>query len=264
MCTVSIISLGSPGTRAESPSGFRIVVNRDEQRSRPPAHEPRWREAESTRALWPIDPKGGGTWVAASEHGLVLCLLNRSPEPGHPARPALESRGLIVPRLIAARDPAQALISLVDLDLDRYAPFRLVSAALTPARPGTPRTVQIHEASWDGRSLQFLGVFTPPACFVSSGLGDHRALPRLDVFAEHVLPAPTPEAQDSFHQHVWPGRENVSVLMSRPDARTVSITTIEVMAPREGDTPDVRMSYVPLHENLPAPRQPVMAGMQDG
>jgi hypothetical protein len=35
-------------------------------------------------------------------------------------------------------------------------------------------------------------------------------------------------AQDAFHHHQWPGRGELSVLMSRADARTVSITTVEI------------------------------------
>ena len=44
-------------------------------------------------------------------------------------------------------------------------------------------------------------------------------------------------AQDAFHRHVWPGKEYASVWMTRPEARTVSLTTVE-LGPQ-----DVRMNY---------------------
>jgi hypothetical protein len=37
-------------------------------------------------------------------------------------------------------------------------------------------------------------------------------------------------AQDAFHDHQWPGREDVSVRMQRAGASTVSRTTVEVSA----------------------------------
>src|SRR5690348_2899943 len=100
MCTLSIIQVPAPSGRG-TPS-LRIVCNRDESRSRPPASPPRWRAAEGAdgvRAIWPMDMEGGGTWLGASDRGLVLSLLNLNQEPRFDARgvPGLRSRGLVVP-----------------------------------------------------------------------------------------------------------------------------------------------------------------------
>jgi len=50
--------------------------------------------------------------------------------------------------------------------------------------------------------------------------------------------------QDRFHAHSWPDRPELSVLMSRADARTVSITAVEVL-PGHG-LPSVTMAYTPV------------------
>src|SRR5438045_8012571 len=87
MCTLSVISV--PQARwPRGPIGLRVVVSRDEQRERPAALAPRWRPLDQShglpgprRAIWPTDPRGGGTWIAAAESGLVLSILNLNLEP---------------------------------------------------------------------------------------------------------------------------------------------------------------------------------------
>jgi len=256
MCTVSVISLsGSPAPHLAGASGFRVVVNRDEERDRPGAFFPRWRtlsrEPHPVRAIWPIDPRGGGTWVGAAEHGLVLCLLNRNPEPPPALPPDLLSRGVIIPGVIGARSAAEALDRLANFELDRFAPFRLV--AVEPERAGRRWSggMIVHEAEWDRTGLRRARQPGGPVCFVSSGLGDSAAAPRTPLFRELVSASPSPSAQDAFHRHVWPGREAVSVLMSRAQARTVSITTVEV-TPRAGGAPQVRMAYRPVFAHAEA------------
>ena len=103
MCTASIIPLQS--------GGFRVVINRDELRSRPNALRPTALELENgVRAAWPTDAQAGGTWVAASDRGLVLTLLNGNPTPFPqlPPEEELVSRGLIVPSLIGSESAEQA------------------------------------------------------------------------------------------------------------------------------------------------------------
>lgn len=251
MCTVSVISLASAQPHLAGDAGFRLVVNRDEQRDRPPALQPRWRtvgEEDSRRALWPIDPRGGGTWVGASETGLVLSLLNLNPDvpPMLPAQ--LVSRGAIIPRLLSAADPEGVLRRLERLELERFAPFRLVVAAPDRAGRFWGGGFTLHEATWDRERLSTRRVTSAPACFASSGLGDSRVTGRLELFDELVGRAPGADAQDRFHRHCWPGREEVSVLMSREDARTVSVTVVEVRPRSTVNGAQVRMNYRSVYE----------------
>jgi Transport and Golgi organisation 2 len=237
MCTVSIISTSEPG--------FRLVTNRDVERTRPLGRAPTWHTLGRARAIWPTDAMAGGTWVAATDRGLVLCLLNKymEPPPDLSGVRVLVSRGTIIPRLAEAADGAGAMEALASMDLDAIAPFRMLAC---DAFAGA---VRVLEADWDRRELRRLD-HTTPACFVSSGLGDSKVLVRLPLF-EQAVRQDDPDAQDAFHRHVWPDRPEVSVLMRRRDARTVSITSVEVGL--AGPRPRVEMSYEPIPADALAP-----------
>lgn len=247
MCTVTVIQLAD--------GGYRLVTSRDESPDRPRATPPRWRDrvAGDARAIWPIDGLAGGTWVAAGEHGLALTLLNgnlRDPGP-RPSEDRRLSRGGIIPRLIGLADAGKATEALGRLELERFEPFRLVAM---DAGAGTGESVRIIESLWDGRSLSTVALGAGPACFASSGLGDWLAQPRLPLFEELVVDAgPTPAAQDEFHEHRWPDRPEISVLMERGDARTVSITRVHVRPGRRG-----RFEVSMDHETIGA--EPVCRG----
>lgn len=225
MCTISIIQV--PASDGRGTPSLRIVCNRDESRSRPPASPPRWRAVDrddSVRAIWPMDMEGGGTWLGASDRGLVLSLLNLNQEPRFDPRgvPGLRSRGLVIPELLGAPSAESAMGRLERMALRHFAPFRLVAIGANPDAP-------IGEARWDRTRLDIRWHARTPLCFVSSGLGDHVAAPRLELFEEMVAGAgPTAERQDEFHRYTIPGHSEIGVLMSRPDARTVSITTVEL------------------------------------
>ncbi len=244
MCTVSVIPL--PG------AGFRLVTNRDESRGRAAADPPEWRGPPTlpVRALWPTDTHAGGTWVAAAETGLALALLNVNVPGAESATPRAgrRSRGLLIPSLIDARSTAEAADRLAAADLVRFDPFRLV--AVQPDAEGVPRSL---DARWDGEHLHLTAHGQAAICFASSGLGDEVVLPRLPLFEELVVSSgPTPDAQDAFHAHRWPHRPEISVLMSRDAARTVSVTAVEVVpaprvTPRSGPWL-VRMAYRPVPE----------------
>ena len=235
MCTVSIIPLDG--------GGFRLVTNRDEDPARPRATPPAWRGrvAGAARGIWPIDGLAGGTWVAAGEHGLALTLLNGNPRgcPPPPEASVRQSRGMLIPRLIGRRDATDASAALARFDLARIEPFRLVAI---DAHDG----VRIVESFWDGRGLTTVELGAGPACFGSSGLGDWLVEPRLPLFEQVVVePGPTPHAQDAFHQPRWPDRPEISVLMERDGARTVSITRVEVR-PAAAGRYEVSMEHEPV------------------
>ena len=235
MCTVSIITLPH--------GGFRLVTNRDESPDRPRATPPDWRGkvAGTARGIWPIDGLAGGTWVAAAEHGLALTLLNGNPSTPGP-RPSPEdrhSRGILIPRLIGQPNALEAADALAAFDLNRFEPFRLVAV-------DSAAGVRIVESYWDGADLTTIDL-APPACFASSGLGDRLVQCRLPLFEELVVgPGPSPVAQDAFHQHRWPDRTEVSVLMEREAARTVSITRVEVRPSVVGGRFEVSMAHEPV------------------
>lgn len=242
MCTVSIIP------RPHQLGGYRLVTNRDEQRSRPPGEPPVWRTIGGVRAIAPRDPVAGGTWVATTQAGLTLCLLNGNlePPPPPPARP--RSRGLLIGDLIGGGSVDGVLGAMCTTDLSAYPPFRLV--VVEPERGG--QGVRVADAFWDGRSLTQTPAHDVPVCFVSSGLGDSRVVPRLPLFEQGVRGQPTAQAQDAFHRHAWADRPEISVCMWRGDARTVSITTIAVEATGPGSA-RVRVEHAQVPDVRPIP-----------
>jgi hypothetical protein len=203
---------------------LRLACNRDEQRWRPAALRPGLHARGQHKGAWPTDPVGGGTWVGVNDAGLALALLNVTGMPAEQSRGIARSRGAIIPELLGRGSLESAFLKAAALEPAVYAPFRLVLSI-----PG-----QWAEVASDGLRLSLVAPqpLRDPLLFTSSGLGDLVvARPRSELFAECFLEA-TPEAQDNFHRHQWPDRQHLSVCMRRPDARTVSFTTITITASR--------------------------------
>jgi len=219
MCTVTIIPLvDSSGELV----GLRLATNRDESRRRPPAEPPRYHERAGLRGIWPIDPAGGGTWVGVNESGLVTTLLNRNDGSPRPTR-AARSRGEIVPMLLEQRDVSGAARILAQISAAEFLPFTIVA---------TDGRTLLHGAADGGAvriSKEAHGL--KPLMFTSSGLGDALVEPpRRRLFDGWFGDDPNEwkRLQDAFHRHRWPDATHLSVCMCRDDARTVSLTTIEV------------------------------------
>ncbi len=235
MCTLTVINLKTD----EGKLGYRLVMNRDELRTRSRAQPPEWREVEGVRAIWPVDPDGGGTWIAAAETGLTLALVNANPEP----KPALPddpiSRGLIIPRLIASEGIEGVVDGFETIEVERYAPFRLVVVDLAEGESGIEPRIAV--VDWNRQELAIETHLDGPICMVSSGLGDSVVEPRLGLYEEMLAGAGLSVAnQDRFHAHKWGDRPELSVLLNRELARTVSVTAVECLV--ESEEP-IRMDY---------------------
>lgn len=184
------------------------------------------------RAIWPTDPDAGGTWIAARQDGLVLALLNRNiPHNGHP--PQTRSRGLLIPALITQPNPLAVMAALAIAHPVGVSPFRLL------AIDSEGRTLL---TTWDGLSLSEPEPLDAPLCLASSGLGDDKVMVRQPLFERTVAADPRPATQDDFHRHRWNDRPEVSVLVSREAARTVSITTVLVTRSR---VPEMTVETLP-------------------
>jgi len=200
----------------------------------------------------PTDPDGGGTWIATRESGVCTGVLNVNiPENGR-ATPT-RSRGEIPLAIIGAPDHAARLKVLEDMDLTAYAPHTAFAVDIVDGE------VSMLVTRWDGLELRVLRdpkEFFTPLVIASSGLGDEVVQDRLPLFEEMVRHTQTPAKQDDYHWHHWDDRPEQSVLMSRRDARTVSITTVHYA--RGDERPE--MSYEALPEADPA-CDPVGAGL---
>jgi hypothetical protein len=229
MCTVTAL----PQSRLMSdasldPLLLRVACNRDELLTRAPALPPTLWAAGARRALMPIDPESGGTWIAANDAGLVFVLLNANPGTASPAGET--SRGTIIPTLVGAATSSRALAQVQRLPVARFAPFRLLIINRDEMVECWPEDERIRHRR---RSLHSAILRT------SSSLGDAIVTgPRRTLFQRLLNGSSEARvAQDLFHEHRWPGRGAMSVNMSRLDARTVSHTVVEV---RSGS---VAMSY---------------------
>jgi hypothetical protein len=225
MCTVSVVPTAS---------GFRLMCNRDELTTRPPALLPRVRQLGAISATYPIDPWSGGTWVAVNDAGLAVTLLNRSASPrwrtGTPgmARPAavprtrvFRSRGQIVPRLVSAATLPAVLQGIRLLQPAEYAGFHIVAI----------QGDELVLATSNGTTIDITeGRLWRPMMFTSSSLGDDAAERfRRPLFETLVLQSTDPViGQRHFHAHRWPHCPSFSVRMSRADARTVSQSIVSV------------------------------------
>ena len=230
MCTVTLIPVSG---------GIRLAANRDESPHRPAALPPRIETIRGRAAVMPIDPLSGGTWIAATDAGLVFTLLNAYPEPRDPAAPTPRiSRGTIIPRLLDSATLDEAYDRLADVRADDYAAFRLVLADRTRCADVcfAPAACERHPPCPIGG----------PLLFTSSGLGDKIVdPPRRELFDAYFAAGKDwRERQDAYHRHSWPDRRHLSVCMLRPEARTVSFTTVELLEDRVNmdylaDAPDV-------------------------
>jgi Transport and Golgi organisation 2 len=218
MCTVTVVPLEE---------GFRLRCNRDERRDRPMARPPSTHVVEARRALFPVDPASEGTWIGVNDTGLAIALLNRSRASG-PATPedhvkSRVSRGRIIPPLLACPSLEDALERCAMLDVATFDLFRLMIVQ--------GETVAV--VTSDGRALSHEIVsLGRPVMQTSSALGDDLVeAPRrrlFDTMLGEQPPAAWLRGQRQFHRHQWPSRPELSVLMERADARTVSETLIDV------------------------------------
>lgn len=213
MCTLTAI----PTAR-----GVRVAFNRDELRTRPVGLRPVIRRHLDRSTVYPTDPISGGTWLAATDAGLILALLNVN-RPG-PIRRGQLSRGLVIPAVLNASTVSDAIKAVpLRIEMQRYAPFRLVAIS-----GGV-----VASLFWDGDGIAVkqYALDDEPVMFTSSGLGDdHVVGPRTELFHQIMTEAEAnwPTAQDLYHRHRWVDRPELSVNMCRADARTVSHAVVEI------------------------------------
>ena len=230
MCTLTVLR----GPWASPPPipdlEWRLVFNRDERRSRLPARPPVTRDYGSMSAVHPIDGDAGGTWIAATSNRVVLALLNgpASDEAGHSG--PFESRGSLIPLLMAACPASARDVPIAAIEAARFRAFHLVLAD----------DREVVEVRSDGRRVTEVTRDDAPRIIRTSSSVDTRRVCawRLRAF-ERLVPASACAAQDAFHRHrdADPGR---GIQMSRPDACTVSITTVDLTRDR------LTMTYQPL------------------
>ena len=223
MCTVSW---------RQTEEGYDLFFNRDELRSRADEHPPTLGARADVTFIMPRDGQAGGTWLAANDRGLTVCLLNDYANPWRPSvSRARLSRGHIVAEAADARTLDDVLRRVEVQPLPLIAPFQLL--ALQPGE--TP--LLLH---WNGAALvRSRRELSPPLLTSSSFATGTVIAARFATYERLVrIPAhPTVDELAYFHRHYDPAAGACSVAMSRPDASTRSTIRVSV------DPGQVALSY---------------------
>lgn len=207
MCTLSF---------APNRNGLLLAMNRDEALTRPQALLPQVVIAGDVRAVYPSE-SSGGTWLAASDRGLILALLNRNGAANHPK---LRSRGILIPSLIAAQSLEEVEGRLFLSGAAGMLPFSLLGF--------DSRRRSILEAIWDGERFTTGRHPWSPLHWFSSSLSDKDATAirgrTCSLFHEHF--ASNAENFRELHSSHSPGAGAYSICVHRPGVGSVSYSEI--------------------------------------
>ncbi|TXN36859.1 NRDE family protein [Flagellimonas hymeniacidonis] len=206
MCTVSFISRNN---------NYFITSNRDEHISRPVAFEPKEEIINTTKVLFPKDPKAGGTWFALNENGVVAVVLNGAFKKHESKGNYAKSRGLILLDVISASNP-DAFIK--EMDLDNIEPFTLVLFD----------TDKLQELRWDGhqKHLELLDK-SQSHIWSSATLYDEEAIAhRANLFSKFIGSNTDILASDvvDFHSNNHEDYENGFIIDRNTGLKTFSVT----------------------------------------
>lgn len=222
MCTVSWL---------HQPTGFLLLSNRDEKRTRKPALPPRIAIRDGVRYISPTDGDHRGSWIAVNEFGLAITLLNGNVQgKSKPDR----SRGLLVLDWVTARTSLAIAELFEAATLTCYAPFTV--AVLHPGHK-----TQIHR--WNGKKKTTLESPESNMPLTSSSLDPAGAQVHRRMEFRRLLSQSGQVDEKLLRQfHTSHGAAEPSALtvcMHRDDAETVSFARIQV------DTTAVRFFYSP-------------------
>ncbi|PKH07679.1 NRDE family protein [Moritella sp. Urea-trap-13] len=263
MCTVSWLLAND---------GYQVFFNRDEQKGRALAHSPKYFNDVGVKYLMPVDPVGGGSWIAMNQAGLSICLLNYYQQ--KPPGKELISRGLLVKSLVSNTSLTKIRSALKKLSLQHYAAFTLL---VFPSHL-TAQTGNVYAVRWDGNTLTTVTAISPmvsssvalaevtnyredhhnsillqhPILFSGEGCNDdlemkeNAALVDVENVEENIIELTNQRciedknslALTRFHASHEPTPSYLSVCMHREDAHTVSFT--HLVASRK----QLKMNYV--------------------
>lgn len=206
-------------------SGYQVLFNRDEQRTRSIATPPQAFKKEDHIALMPIDPDGQGSWIACNDHGLSLCLLNYY-QGIFKTSTMYRSRGLLIRQLGHCRSLDQVLEQLNKLEWNQYPPFTLM--IFDPKY--LSQSSSAASIIWDGAEVTHVEQVSP----VTSSSFQFKQVQATRYSQYQPLKTETPSLAQlmNYHASHSPQRGTHSVCMHRDDAHTVSLTRINVESKR--------------------------------
>jgi len=135
MCTVSFLPTGG--------NNFILTSNRDEKESREIANAPQNVVHHHINIVYPQDPKAKGTWIAVSENGFTLCLLNGGFVYHASKPPYKKSRGIVLLDFYKYNNVNQFV---VNYDFKGIEPFTMVIVDYKSS-------LKLYELRWDGKQV---------------------------------------------------------------------------------------------------------------
>jgi hypothetical protein len=226
MCTV---------TWLREDDGYHLLCNRDEKRSRLLAEEPRQHTGAGGIAyVAPTDRERGGTWIAANEFSVTLCLLNGANlSSSGGLRAGRLSRGFVIPELLDCRSAAEAGARAMGLRLEEYSAFTLIGM------DGNPETILME---WNGAESRLEANRNDAGLVTSSSLDGQKArMLREKLFEGMRLSGGGWDAAKLYHFHESHGEGDLafSPCMHRSDAETVSFSWVQHFGG------EIRLFYTP-------------------
>ncbi len=226
MCTVSFIPVEGK---------VYLTSNRDERSTRLSAKPPLVYKHENAKLLYPKDGDKGGTWIAVSQNGDAGVLLNGAASPHTPKHPYRFSRGLILPQILSAADPADAFSKFEANDIE---PFTLVLYVQKT----------LYECRWNGelKSINRLPVNQPHIWSSCTLYTPEIQENRKRWFDQWVTDHPSKDAESIYRLHRFgaDNNERIDLVMNRNNEMlTVSITSIQL------DAAEAVMTYYELKQN---------------
>jgi hypothetical protein len=202
-------------------NGYELFFNRDEQRSRLLAEPPKINEEND--AIYPIDPVGGGTWIAVSKQGRSFALLNNYQAPFNTHQNII-SRGQLILSLLKIEGDVTKELQI--MDLRTFQPFQL---CIFPENLSIQHQ-SIYCVKWDGYQLIQVDIDVKiDLPITSSGMNFVEVSQKRKCRFEHLVDQNEPLSAQlkDFHFSTEEHRKH-SVNMQRKDAKTVSISHISV------------------------------------
>ena len=210
MCTVTFIPIKK--------EGYIITSNRDEKTSREYANFPYIKHFRDYDLMFPLDPQGGGTWIAMDNHKRTVCLLNGASQPHQSMPPYRHSRGIVVIDFFKFKYLSQFI---ENYNLERIEPFTLVIV----------QDGKLFEIRWDGDKKYITEhSFDIPRIWSSVTLYNSDIIKKRKIWFNNWLKDQENYDQDmiiDFHTFAGEGDTRTDVLMEREDhLKTVSITSV--------------------------------------
>jgi hypothetical protein len=200
--------------------GYTLLFNRDERNTRLPGLPPRV-AGDEVKWIAPVDGDQGGTWILVNECGITMGLMNgvfqERTGKGEP-----RSRGLLVRDLAESESITGIESAISTIDPFTYRPFRFFALA-----SGDP----FFFVEWNGKGMRAWRDPQARPPIISSSIDETEVGRRRRAEYERLMNGnedPGVTLLESYHRSHFPSPSAYSVCMHREDARTQSLTRVDV------------------------------------